>query len=67
MALKKVRSITNHDLSVLNFDDKCTGKWTHVTRTTGAASVLDYVMMSPNVAKSVTEIIINEDLTSCPF
>ncbi len=28
-----------HDLHVMNFSNKCTGKWTHEIRTTGAVSV----------------------------
>ncbi len=33
-----------YGLSVMNFDKRCKGKWTHVIRTTGEKSVLDYVI-----------------------
>ena len=59
--------IEKHDLSVLNYDSKCNGKWTHVTRTTGAASVLDYVITCQEIARTVSEIVIDEECLFCPF
>ena len=57
----------NHDLQILNFHEKCIGKWTHVTRTTGASSVLDYVLTVQEITRSMDEIIIDEDCVFCPF
>ena len=59
--------IQNQDLQVLNFHSKCIGKWTHVIRTTGAASVLDYIMTSENLTNKLQEITIDEDCLFCPF
>ena len=41
--------IREHNLEVVNFSDKCEGEWTHVIRTTGQASRLDYVLASEKV------------------
>ena len=59
--------INNHELNVLNFDEKCSGQWTHVIRTTGAASVLDYVAVSKDILEQVKDVIIDEKCTLCPF
>ena len=58
---------TNQELKILNFHDKCQGKWTHVIRTTGATSILDYVMTCQEVEKHVSQVCINEDYMFCPF
>ena len=54
-------------LDVLNFHQKCKGKWTHVIRTTGASSVLDYIMTSRFISDCICELIIDEDCLFCPF
>ncbi len=54
-------------LEVLNFHQKCRGKWTHVIRTTGASSVLDYIMTSQQISDCICELIIDEDCLFCPF
>ncbi len=60
--------VNNHGLEVLNFSSLCKGKWrTHVIRTTGASSVLDYVMTCCKLAKSVKEMVIDEECIFCPF
>ena len=59
--------INNHNLDVLNFNEKCKGRWTHVIRTTGASSVLDYVMTCRAITKSTKEVIVDEECIFCPF
>ena len=58
---------TDQDLDILNFHKNCSGKLTHVIRTTGAASVLDYVMSCHEITSCVDKIIIDEDCIFCPF
>ena len=59
--------VEEYDLSVVNFTDKCTGKWTHVIRTTEEKSVLDYVIVPKFLLNAITEMIIDEDCLICPF
>ena len=59
--------INKHSLDVLNFSNKCKGKWTHVIRTTGAPSVLDYIMTCSRITKCVKEVVIDEECIFCPF
>ena len=59
--------IKNQQLHVLNFDEKCSGKWTHVIRTTGQASVLDYIMIDNETKQYVKDVTIDEDCVYCPF
>jgi exonuclease III len=60
-------AVENQDLQVLNFHQRCQGKWTHVIRTTGASSVLDYIMTTSELAHSLHDITIDEDCIFCPF
>ena len=62
-----VEMVKNQELEVLNFHEKCCGKWTHVIRTTGASSVLDYIISTKEMANAVQQIIIDEDCVMCPF
>ena len=62
-----LKIIENQDLNVLNFDEKCDGKWTHVIRTTGASSVLDYAMTSESLTQCIKGITIDEMCLFCPF
>ena len=59
--------VCDQNLDILNFHEKCTGKWTHVTRTTGASSVLDYVLTTREVTKYVEEVTIDEECVFCSF
>ena len=59
--------LKENDLSVLNFNKKCTGKATHVIRTTGASSVIDYVAVSNELLESIEDMNIDEDTLYCPF
>ena len=59
--------VESHELEVINFSQVCTGKWTHVIRTTGASSVLDYVITSSELRKSIEELVIDEERVFCPF
>ena len=49
-------SVYYQNLTFLNFDDRCHGKWTHVIRTTGASSVIDYVAISTEIERSVKNV-----------
>ena len=53
--------VESQELKVLNFERKCSGKWTHVIRTTGASSVLDYVSVTSELLKNLKDMIIDED------
>ena len=52
-------------LKVMNFSEKCSGKWTHVIRTTGDSSVIDYVMVTDE--SKVKSMVIDEAGVFCPF
>ena len=62
-----IELIKNQELDVLNYHDKCVGKWTHVIRTTNSPSVLDYILSPERISTSVQELIIDEDCLLCPF
>ena len=62
-----IELVENQEMEILNFDNRCQGKWTHVVRTTKAASVLDYVIVSSSISKHLKEIIIDENCLLCPF
>ena len=56
--------IDNCNLEVVNLTEKCSGKWTHVKRTTGDSSAIDYVMVTDlSKIKSMT---IDEGGIMCP-
>ena len=59
--------IREHNLEVLNFSDKCEGEWTHVIRTTGQASRLDYVLASGSISEQIRGMLIDETCLTCPF
>jgi hypothetical protein len=59
--------LNNYNLDVLNYNVNCEGKWTHVIRTSGASSVLDYCIVDKEITRSVIEILIDEDCVYCPF
>ena len=59
--------IKEYNLSVVNFSEKCEGKWTHVIRTTGVKSLLDYVISSSMFEQFVDSMTIDEDCIFCPF
>ena len=60
--------INEQCLEVLNFSSKCSGKWTHVIRTTGQTSVLDYVLTSKKFGTNcVLSMVIDETCMLCPF
>ena len=52
---------------MMNFDAKCQGKWTHVIRTTGASSVLDYVVTDRYLKEHIVDMVIDESTLLCPF
>ena len=57
----------NARLSVLNFSDKCTGKWTHVIRTREKKSVLDYIIVNDSLKLRVQSLLIDESMVLCPY
>ena len=59
--------IKERELHVLNFDRRCIGKWTHVVRTTGSSSVLDYMMVSNELSKLLKVVTVDEECLFCPF
>ena len=59
--------IIQSNLRVLNFSNKCTGKWTHVIRKSNQKSVIDYIIVDEELSGKVTEILIDEDCLHTPF
>ena len=59
--------VKKYQLSVVNFSEKCSGKWTHVIRTTEEKSVLDYIITNEVMAGAVKNLVIDEDCLLCPF
>ena len=59
--------VEEQEVSIMNFSGVCQGKWTHEIRTTGAKSVLDYVIASSTFTRSIKSMIIDEDCAYCPF
>ena len=59
--------IKNQEIDVLNFHESCVGKWTHVIRTTGSSSVLDYILSDKVISNAAEEILIDEECLFCPF
>ncbi len=59
--------LAEHNLHILNFTKLCTGKWTHVIRTTGASSVLDYIAVHRQTLDNVKSMLIDESGILCPF
>ena len=59
--------VKGQSLEVLNFSDKCCGDWTHVIRTTGQASRLDYILTTKEFYKQIDSMEIDETCLLCPF
>ena len=59
--------ISRSDLKVMNFSEKCEGKWTHVVRTTGKKSVLDYIIVNKELDNDIKEVLVDEELLYTPF
>ena len=60
--------VEDHGLKVVNFSTKCSGKWTHVIRTSGKASCLDYVMTTDDILQhNIQSMLIDETCLVCPF
>ena len=59
--------VEEQKLNVMNLSAKCIGKWTHVIRTTGETSRLDYVLAEEKVERTITNMIIDESTLLCPF
>ena len=59
--------INQYELNIMNFSEKCTGKWTRVERTTGESSVLDYLIVDNKLETKIAEFIIDESTVMCPF
>ena len=52
--------VNESNLEVMNMTEKCVGKWTHVIRTTGETSRLDYVLADTRTEKMIKNMIIDE-------
>ena len=59
--------VNENGLDIVNFSSKCSGKWTHVVRTSGKASRLDYVLTNPELHSKIESMIIDEECLFCPF
>ena len=59
--------VAKYNLKVLNFSEKCSGKWTHVIRKSNVKSVIDYIIVDEEVNNTVDEIVIDEDCLHTPF
>ena len=60
--------VQEYHLKFVNFSTKCSGKWTHVVRTSGEASCLDYVLTTNDfLQKNVQSMLIDETCMLCPF
>ena len=46
-----VNMVEENNMKILNFSEKCDGKWTHMIRTTGQCSTLDYAITWKNVSQ----------------
>ena len=58
-----------HDshLEVVNLSNRCVGKWTHVIRTTGESSRLDYVLSDKKGTEKIESMLIDEPTLFTPF
>ena len=61
------RVVEEHDMKIVNFTEKCIGKWTHEIRTTKEKSILDYIVVPDSLLDTISEMIIDEDCMMCPF
>ena len=52
--------VYDQSLVVVNFSNKCSGTWTHVIRTTGRMSRLDYALTSTDFNKNIINMTIDE-------
>ena len=59
--------VHERQLKILNFTDKCSGSITHVIRTTGASSVLDYMIAPLDLLDFIQHLQIDESTLYCPF
>ena len=59
--------VKEHKLDIVNNSTKCIGKWTHVIRTTGEVSRLDYVITNPVCNEKVDSMFIDEATLLTPF
>ena len=59
--------VRRHDLEIVSFSKKCTGKWTHVIRTSEKKSQLDYALASSGLFQQVKRMTIDETCLFCPF
>ena len=59
--------IQDYHLEVTNLSDRCVGKWTHVIRTSGETSRLDYVMADKEGANKIMSMMIDEPTLFTPF
>ncbi len=54
-------------LKIVNNTSRCLGKWTHVIRTTGEKSRLDYVLVDSKCDEKIESMVIDEATLLTPF
>ena len=60
--------MSDHNLIAVNHLDRCIGKWTRQNRCNDEEkSVLDYILVHENMADSITEVVVDEDLLLTPY
>ena len=59
--------IEENELSVVDFNEKCIGKWKHVVRTKENKSVLDYIIVDDLLKLQVQSLLIDESTIWCPY
>ena len=59
--------VAENGLDIVNLSSKCTGKWTHVVRTSGEMSRLDYVLASSEFQSNIISMTVDETCLLCPF
>ena len=62
--------ILKYNLSVGNFHENCEGKWTRVQSMANGdvkKSVLDYIVSTPVIHKSIKSVLIDEEKIYCPY
>ena len=61
--------VNSHKLTILNLEDKCSGKWTRVQEKNGVneKSVIDYAIASDTITKMISDISIDEEKLFAPF
>ena len=61
-------TLNDIDLSLLNFESKCRGKWTRVSYEKEKKEyILDFVIVEKSYSDFIKEVTIDEEKVYCPF